>query len=243
MQGRLILLLAILVGVYYLLRWFARTPPRQLARYLKQGALYGVIGVLVLLAVTGRLNWVFAAAAAAIPLGQRLFTLLQVLPAVKRVLGGLGIGQADDEDPARSSIRTRFLHMTLDHASGEMRGTVLEGPYEGRGLDDLEMPQLMELLARCRSEDPQSASVLEAWLDRTFGEEWVDHAAGKETPGAAGGPMTREQALEILGLQEGAGKEDIRDAHRRLMQKLHPDRGGSTYLATLLNQAKDRLLG
>lgn len=59
---------------------------------------------------------------------------------------------------------------------------------------------------------------------------------------AANGPMSRERALEILGLQAGASRDEILAAHRRLIQRLHPDRGGSDYLAQQLNEAKRRLL-
>ena len=55
--------------------------------------------------------------------------------------------------------------------------------------------------------------------------------------------MTKEQAYEILGLNVGASKGEIREAHHRLMNKIHPDHGGSNFLATQINQAKDLLLG
>jgi 4-amino-4-deoxy-L-arabinose transferase-like glycosyltransferase len=55
--------------------------------------------------------------------------------------------------------------------------------------------------------------------------------------------MSAEQAREVLGLKPGCSKEDIILAHRRMMQKVHPDRGGSDYLAAQINTAKDILLG
>ena len=64
--------------------------------------------------------------------------------------------------------------------------------------------------------------------------------------GQAGGSepaMTRQRALEILGLKEGASDEAVRQAHRDLMRKIHPDHGGSGYLAGQINAARDFLLG
>ena len=145
----------------------------------------------------------------------------------------------------RSEINTRFLRMTLDHDSGQMDGEVREGPFAGRRLSEM-VPEELEALWRGCQADAQSLAVLEAYLDRTQGPEWREATGAQEDQAGApagGGAMSRDEALAVLGLEEGAGPDEIRDAHRRLMQKIHPDHGGSDYLAAKINQAKDLLLG
>ena len=131
-----------------------------------------------------------------------------------------------------------------------MTGTVTAGPYAGRDLPSMSLVELLDLLNGC-ADDADSVRVLEAYLDRIHGPEWRGGEAGagggedgtRRASRAWGGAMTTEEAWEILGLTPGAGPEDVKEAHRRLMAKLHPDHGGSTYLAAKLNQAKDLLLG
>ena len=84
------------------------------------------------------------------------------------------------------------------------------------------------------------------WLHRRrggAGEGGAGGGGGHAGQSHTGGDMNRAEALAILGLKEGASKEEIVAAHRHLMQKLHPDRDGNDYLAAKLNQAKDLLVG
>lgn len=141
-------------------------------------------------------------------------------------------------------VMTEYLEVELDHDTGNIRGRVLKGAFAGRRLEELVPAELARLWQDCRFADPQSAQVVEAYLDRVH-PTWRDdmeRAEGESPPGPTNGAMTRAQALDILGLKEGASEEDIRRAHRELMLKLHPDRGGSTFLAAKINQAKDVLL-
>jgi len=253
---RLLLIPLFVLGVLWLLRWFRRTPPARVADTLRKVAMWTVIGVLVLAAATGRLSPVFAFIAALIPAAIRVLTLLQAVPLLKRLLRSLGVpvpgglfgggpaAGAAGGAPGGSSIRTRFLEMRLDHATGAMDGRVLEGPFAQRALRDLRLDELLRMLELYREADAQSAAVLEAYLDRERGTDWRarDPGPGAAPAGTGSGPMNESEALAILGLEPGADALAVRDAHRRLMQRLHPDRGGSGYLAAKINEAKQVLL-
>jgi hypothetical protein len=141
-----------------------------------------------------------------------------------------------------SRVVTDYLEMELDHDTGAMRGRVLKGRFAGREIESIAPAEMVLLWQECRFADPQSAQLLEAYLDRAHPTWREDMARAQAEPGPAG-IMTREEAYEVLGLHPGASEEDIRRAHRDLMLKLHPDRGGSDYLAAKINQAKDVLLG
>jgi hypothetical protein len=160
--------------------------------------------------------------------------------------GGAPLGWPGRGTPSSgqtSQVKTDHLEMELEHDTGAMRGHVLKGFFAGRDLEDLKPVELAHLWQDCRFNDPQSAQLVEAYLDRVH-PSWRDDMARGEAEHTNGpdGKMTAAQALEILGLQPNASDDDIRRAHRELMLKLHPDRGGSTYLAAKINEAKDILL-
>jgi hypothetical protein len=140
-----------------------------------------------------------------------------------------------------SNVETAFLRMILDHDSGDLDGEVISGPFTGRQLSQLSHAELQSLLAVCRAQDAQSASLLEAYLDRTQGDSWRDENTSEPSNAAPQGPLSTDQALQILGLEKNASLDEIQDAHRRLIQKLHTDRGGTDYLAALINEARDTL--
>jgi hypothetical protein len=142
-----------------------------------------------------------------------------------------------------SRVRTAFIEMELDHDSGTMHGRILAGAHQGESLDALDPQTLIGLLSPM---DADSRDLLAAYLDRRA-PEWREHAqsdaaAGRGPRAARGSKMTEEEAYQILGIQPGASAQDISRAHRSLMKKLHPDQGGSTYLAARVNEAKDVLL-
>jgi hypothetical protein len=145
-----------------------------------------------------------------------------------------------------SRVRSAMIEMELDHDTGAMDGSVLAGGLMGRRLSELDEQNLLRLYKECSAVDPDGVRLLEAYLDRRF-PLWREDA---ESNGHAGtgaqpqsGAMTEEEAYQVLGLQPGASLDEVRQAHRTLMKKLHPDQGGSTYLAARVNQAKEILLG
>jgi len=143
-----------------------------------------------------------------------------------------------------STVRSAWIEMDLDHETGDLDGTLLIGDFEGKRLSQLNREILIELYDDMHS-DSESLALMEAYLDRRFAG-WRENAHGSSDTrqdGASGsGAMTKEEAYEVLGLRPGAGLEEIKAAHRRLMKAVHPDSGGSTFLAARINQAKETLV-
>lgn len=161
---RIYLLILLLIILFVGLRWFLKTPPEILARHVRRAAIIALAIVLLALAATGRLNWLFAL------LGVIVALLLRLMPVLLRYAPDLQ--------------RLWFVFKSA-------RQTGRQGPGSRAG---------------------------------------------------SNGKMSIDEAYEILGLSPGASKQDIIQAHRRLMQKIHPDRGGSDYLAAKINLAKKILL-
>jgi hypothetical protein len=136
----------------------------------------------------------------------------------------------------QTSVQTLYLDVELDHDSGTMTGKILLGTFENRQLESLSQAELSQLIGEVKT-DPDSNNILNAFIERNHPDWDFDNA----TPDTATSLDIRE-ALGVLGLDEAASRDDIIDAHRRLIQKMHPDRGGSTVLAARINEAKDVLL-
>ncbi|WP_029004584.1 DnaJ domain-containing protein [Azorhizobium doebereinerae] len=230
------------VGLYVLKLWTGMDAKALSLFVMRTGAwlaLTGAVGALV----TGRIG-------AAIPLAVVGLALLgRVSPGGnwKAMLGGMFGGLfGGARAPRVSRVRSAMLEMELDHGSGLLSGKIIAGPRAGMALDALDLPDLLALRAGL---DPQSLSLIEAYLDRRA-PAWREHVQGDAGHGDMGGgrgraadtAMTEEEAYQVLGLEPGADETAVRAAHRNLMKKLHPDQGGSGYLASRVNQAKDVIL-
>jgi hypothetical protein len=243
----LVLGLSVLIALILAARWFVSADPKLLARLLKWGSLGVLVLVAAFLALTGRLIL-------ALPLAILLLPLIRGWLRRRMGLapgggfgglggfGGFGRFGAGPSQGQSSEVETDMLSMTLDHDSGAISGTIKKGRFGGQQLVDLDLGDLFKLLDECRQKDPESATVIEAYLDRIV-PDWRGDESAENSAGAAGtrGAMSREEAWRILGLEPGASADEIREAHHRLMLKLHPDTGGSTYLASQINQAKEVL--
>ena len=216
-----------LVLVLWLVKSFVRSDPRDL---IKIGRTAGGIVALAGAAFLGWRGLVFAA----VPLGVTGLGLLGWLPGRMRAYWSLGQKSSGQV----SRVRSNFVEMSLDQDTGVMTGTIVAGRLTGTSLDAIERSVLVGLLAEF---DEESRNLLAAYLDRRH-PRWREDVDDGAASGRRGPKMSEEEAYQILGLQPGASADEIGRAHRGLMKKLHPDHGGSTYLAARVNEAKDILL-
>lgn len=243
-----ILGLALLAGLMMAGQWYATADTKVLLKALKWTLIGIVTAVVLFFVVTGRIGWAFAALPALLPWFFRLRAVARAAKTFQRMSQAYGGGGPAGET---SDLQTRFLDVQLDHDTGAMRGAVTDGPFAGQRLEAMSIGELVRLWQFCETEDTESARVVAAFLDREH-PDWRERATGDGASGgssggwsgggaAASGVMDRAQALQVLGLAEGASAADIKEAHRRLIAGMHPDHGGSDYLAAQINQAKDVL--
>ena len=236
----LILGIALVAGLLLAGRWYVSAEPRTLIKVVKW-ALVGLVGfIAVFFVVSGKLVWAIATLPALIPWFMRARSVARMAKTFSRMSQAAGMSGASGET---SEVETPYLRMTLEHDSGRMTGEVLSGEYAGKRLEEMALGQLVELLKTCWRDDDESTRLLEAYLDREFGG-WRETAkTGDQQNSSSGAVMDWAEALQILGLEGGASEDEIKEAHRRLIAGMHPDHGGSDYLAAQINRAKDLLLG
>lgn len=250
-----ILGLGLLIAALMLMRWYSTADPAVLKRALKWAGVV-VLGLIALfLAVTGRFAAAFGLVMGIVAFGWRLFNMFAMVRQMTGLFGGLGgfgsFGGGGQASAGQTSmVESTYLRMTLDHDSGRMEGEVIDGQFRGRALSVMGIEDLLALRQDV-SGDHDSLSLLEAYLDRSH-VGWRDEEGASEESQGEGtsrrqrsetsGPMTRDEAYRVLGLEPGADPKSIKAAYRKLMTKLHPDMGGSAYLAAKINEAKDILL-
>jgi hypothetical protein len=222
--------LLVLVAALWVLGVISRVDPKIAARVMKAAGGILAIGLAAFLGLRGEIF-------VAVPLGLFGLGLLGWIP-----FGMTGFTQRTQKSAGQTSrVRSAYLEMELDHDSGAMRGRIISGRQQGAALEALDVKTLAGLLDEF---DEESRALLVAYLDRRD-PSWSEYAQGHAAAGRAAGSsgkMTEQEAYQILGVEPGASADAIARAHRALMKKLHPDQGGSTYLAARVNEAKEILV-
>lgn len=161
-------------------------------------------------------------------------------------LGPIDFNAMEPAEGATSKVRSHYFEMVLDHDNGDIAGRILAGQFRGQDLWDFGQEETGQILAEV-SHDADSLSLLEAWLDanRYGWREYFEGTTGEQSTHE--GPTTsrkldEQQARDILGVGPDATDEEIKAAYHRLLKAVHPDQGGSNYLAARINEAKDFLL-
>ena len=237
-MAKIIVIIAAIVCGLMLFRWIKQQPANK-----RWQVLMVVVGIALLaMVLTGRLHWLFALAGAMIPAIQRILGLIAYLPMIQRMANSFGGSRP--RQGQKSQVQTDYLEMELDHDTGALSGIVKNGLFAGRNLANLSLSELLQLHEEYSRIDEDSKLLLENYIDKTHGTEWRGHTYEESHSNSTTSHtnVSTQEAYDILGIKPGADKETIIDAHRRLIQKLHPDRGGSSYLAIKINQAKDTLL-
>jgi len=232
---RIILLLIVIGLVFYFVHRYKRLNASRKKHSLRLLVLSVSIGVIVMLALAGKLSWIIAAFGVLLPLLPRMARLLmRFWPTLHPYLQRY-------QQNRQSSMQSRFVSLQIDMLSGGLKGEVLAGEHAGRSLQSLRIDELLQLLETYRQDDPESAALLSAYLDRVHAG-WAGNDSADFKQADTDFSMELQQARDILGVADEANKKEIVKAHKRLMQKLHPDRGGSDYLAQQINKARDLLL-
>lgn len=236
MRG-LVILLLIGVVAWFFMR-YRHVPPAEQAKWRKLALLYGGLGVLLLLVLTNRVTPLLGLFGAVTPWIHRAILAKNMIDRFRTQ----GAAAADQV----SRLQTRFLKVEIDPTTGAMHAVVTEGEHTGEVLADLSEEQLIALWQHVRTQDEASAQLLQAWMDREIGPRWR-HSAGVNQGGNTDSPsrnatMSISDAYAVLGLAEGCSRDDIVGAHRKLIGRVHPDKGGGDWLAAKVNEAKAVLL-
>ena len=234
---RLILFIAVAFIVWYFIQQakaLQKKPEKERKAALWRLIFIGLFGVTLALVLSGRAHWLAAALAGLLPLLKNSAGLLM------RALPMLQVWHRSSGSKFGPTLRSESIEIKVNIGNGSIDGKIRKWELAGQALSALSREQLDPLLAQWRSEDPQAARLLSAYLARRFhnsgNEQYQQQYSQPETATA------KSEAWQILGLEEGASKEEIVKAHKRLIQKLHPDRGGNDYLAAKINAAKDTLI-
>lgn len=238
---RIILLVALGFILWYLWQRFKNLqtkPPQERRAALLRFILIALFVLTLSLVATGRAHWLAAALAGLLLLAKNLIML------GARSMPLLHLWRRHSNSEFGPRIKTPYLDVKINLRNGHIDGKVLQGEFAEQLLSELNRPKLDQLLEVLRGTDREGSMLLQAYIMRRFGPSGENSQQGpnyqQQAPSSSN--LTTAEAWQILGLEPEADEATIIKAHKRLIQKLHPDRGGNDYLASKVNAAKDLLL-
>ncbi|MGK0298615.1 MAG: hypothetical protein ACI9XC_002237 [Gammaproteobacteria bacterium] len=240
-MSKIILLILILAGITFWWHWKSTIDPKERKQLLQKTIIGSLVIVSLLAVVTGRMHWLGALFAGMLAmLRQYLPLVIRYFPMITQLYRNFTPrSQAQD----KSTVITKYIEMMLDHESGKLSGKVIAGEFKNKLLDDLDLTQLSKLFDFCVSHDMDSARLLENYLVDRFGENPSNSTNSNNSNIASStDEMSQSEALQILGLEDNPDSDEINKSYRKIMQQLHPDRGGNQYFAVKANQARQVLL-
>lgn len=239
-MSRIVLIALVLAGIVFWWQWTNTADPVQRKRLIQRSVISGLIVIILLLVFTGHMHWLGAVLAGVLAfVRQNLGLLVRYSPVIAQLYRSHA---SASKSPNSSTVNTKYILMKLDHDTGKLSGSVLAGEFKGRLLDDMSKPELARLQTWCGQYDTDSARLLDSYIVARFGDQTGSGRSeyGKSASRSAS-DMSVDEALQVLGLTGSPTKEEITQSYRKIMQQLHPDRGGNEYFAAKANQARDIL--
>jgi hypothetical protein len=228
---KLLLLIAAIVGLWYWWSYQKNLAENKRKPFLWRSGFWLILALTLYFIITGRMHWLGAGIAALIPVLRTLLVWGTRAGPLLRLFGRF--------KTSPSQFRTQFLVISMNFTTGSVEGEIISGDYNGKKLSELSQDELKQLSQQYKTADKESYVLLQAYLIRSGSSN--DQAYQQYNPDNFN-QLSEAEAYEILGLTNTASKDEVVKAHKRLMQRMHPDRGGSDYLAAKINAAKDQLV-
>ena len=240
-MSKIILVILLLGGITFWWHWKSTSDPKERKQFLQKTIIGSLVVISLLAVVTGRMHWLGAVFAGMLAmLRQYLPLFIRYFPMITQLYRSYAPSSRAQDT---STVSTKYIEMILDHESGKLSGKVIAGEFQNKLLDDLDQIQLSTLFDFCMSHDMDSARLLENYLVDRFGENPSNSTNTHDSNLASStDEMSLPEALQILGLEDNPDSDEINKSYRKIMQQLHPDRGGNQYFAVKANQARKVLL-
>lgn len=224
---------AVLIGViWWYLRKLRKLPPKEQKKAYWNVAVAALIAITLFAVFTGRMHWLGGVIAGVFALGKMGIRYLPLL----KFLGKSNLFGSP-------TFSTPHIKAQVDLQTGDVTGEILSGPLQGKNIEALTDEELAELHTYYKDKDKRAFYLIYVVMQRrNTTNSGSSGGTNQQKTFVDAGDIALKEAEQILGLKDSYTKDDVVAAHRSLIQKLHPDRGGNDYLASQVNLAKDTLL-